>query len=38
MVIASSLGWENPMRLRFIRPEGQMQLLARAREWAKTAR
>jgi hypothetical protein len=34
--IAILLGWENPMMLRFLRPEQREGLMKRAREWAKS--
>ncbi len=34
--IATVLGWEDPMMLRFLRPEQREGLMKRAREWAKS--
>jgi hypothetical protein len=35
--IALMLGWEEPIRLRYLSPERREELMKRAQDWAKTA-
>jgi hypothetical protein len=34
--IATMLGWEHPLTLRYLRPEQREELIKRAHDWAKS--